>query len=139
MRIAIPLSCLLFAGVAPAQAETREVAPDAWFGRDKALHFGASAALATGGYALTSVFSESRTARLIGGAGLALTAGAGKELYDLLGPGDPSWRDLVWDVIGTSAGLLLAYTVDRFVVSPWLQVREASSGAQPLIGLSARF
>lgn len=93
---------------------------DEWFGADKALHFGASAGLAVGGYAASALVFEDRSARLAVGASLALTLGVAKELNDLAGHGNPSWKDLAWDVVGTVTGLAVAYVVDRFLLGPLL-------------------
>ena len=91
---------------------------DPWFGRDKALHFGASATIAAGGYAITTALSEAPTPRwkafAVGGA-LAISAGAFKETLDAMGYGDPSWRDFTWDVIGTAFGLGVAFGIDALV------------------------
>lgn len=89
--------------------------PDPWLGRDKALHFGASFGIATGGYGAAALMGEGTTVRLGMGAGLALGAGVGKELLDLAGFGHPSWRDLAWNVLGTASGLLFAWTIDRLL------------------------
>ena len=43
---------------------------------------------------------------------VALGAGLIKEAWDLSGHGDASWRDLTWDVVGTTTGVLLAYAID---------------------------
>ncbi len=97
----------------PSRAQATD--PDPWFGRDKALHFGASATIAAGGYAIgAAAFDARRDALLLGGA-LAAAAGIGKELLDLSGLGDPSWRDLAWDGMGTLAGLVVAWSVDCLV------------------------
>jgi putative lipoprotein len=85
---------------------------DPWFGHDKALHFGASVMLASGGYAATSLVTDDRRVRLAVGGGFALSLGVAKELWDLEGHGDPSWRDLTWDVVGTVTGLALAAAID---------------------------
>jgi putative lipoprotein len=90
---------------------------DPWFGPDKALHFGLSAALSAGGYALSSVWLDTRAERAIAGGTFSLTLGAGKELWDLSGHGDPSWRDFTWDVIGTGVGLGLAVATDALLSS----------------------
>lgn len=90
-------------------------ANDDWLGRDKALHFGASAALASGGYLAGALASDSTWPRWAAGAGLALGAGVGKELWDLSGRGDPSWKDLAWDVAGTASGLAFAWAVERLI------------------------
>ena len=90
---------------------------DPWFGPDKALHFGISVALAAGGYAASSSWLDSRNGRALAGAAFSLTVGAGKELWDLSGHGDPSWRDFTWDVIGTAAGIALVASVDALIGS----------------------
>jgi len=41
--------------------------------------------------------------------------GGGKELWDLTGHGDPSWRDFTWDVLGTAVGVALAASVDALL------------------------
>jgi putative lipoprotein len=97
-----------FFSVSPAHADD----PDPWFGRDKALHFGATAVLASGGYAGTALATDDRRFRLAVGAGLGLGAGVAKELWDLSGHGDASWRDLTWDVVGTATGLAVALAID---------------------------
>lgn len=88
---------------------------DPWFGQDKALHFGFSVALAASGYAVSSAWLDTRTERAIAGSTFSLTLGAGKELWDLSGHGDPSWRDFSWDVIGTAVGTGLALTADALL------------------------
>lgn len=139
----LPLATMFVALLAPpAHAATPPAAPDPWFGRDKALHFGVSAGLAATGYAASSLVFEDRSARLVSGAGLALTAGIAKELNDLAGHGDPSWKDLTWDAVGTAAGLALAWALDRFVISP-LGASTGSSSKQGLhasgVGVLLRF
>ncbi len=90
---------------------------DPWFGPDKALHLGLSAALSAGGYAVSSIWLDTHTERAIAGGTFSLTLGAGKELWDLSGHGDPSWRDFTWDVIGTGVGLGLALATDALLSS----------------------
>jgi putative lipoprotein len=106
----LALSLALLAVARPARAES-----DDWFGRDKWLHFGVSAGLAGGGYAASTLALEERWQRAAAGASLALTLGAAKELYDLSGAGDASWRDLSWDVAGTIVGVGLAWLLDLAV------------------------
>jgi len=95
-----------------AACSARARAADDWFGPDKALHFEASAAIALARYGGTALFSDDTRVRLAVGGGLALSAGVGKELWDLSGHGDPSWRDLTWDAVGTVTGLAVAVTID---------------------------
>jgi len=93
---------------------------DDFWGRDKALHFGVSVALASGTYAVSASFFEARYPPILLGAGVSLGLGVGKELADLAGLGTPSWKDLAWDAIGTLTGLVLAYGLDLAIrgVSP---------------------
>jgi putative lipoprotein len=106
---AVVASALAFA--APAQAQD----DDPWFSRDKALHFDVSAGIAAAGYGVSAGWLvDARWKALAIGGGVALAAGAGKELVDAthVFGGDPSWRDFTWDVVGTVAGLALAWGVD---------------------------
>jgi putative lipoprotein len=112
------LAALLGLGVVPerdARAEDRPPAADPWLGRDKALHFGASAGLALGAYGTTALITTDPGHRLGVATGVALGAGIAKEVADRYTGGDPSWRDLTWDVVGTATGVLVAWLVDRFV------------------------
>ncbi|WP_437731877.1 hypothetical protein [Sorangium sp. So ce1335] len=93
-----------------AQPLTRGVDP--WFGDDKARHLCASIALAGGGYALGALASDDIRTRIAVGAAIALGAGLAKEAYDAAGNGTPSFRDLVWDALGTTAGLGLSVWFD---------------------------
>ncbi len=88
---------------------------DDWLGPDKALHFGATALIATGSYGLSSIVVERPMARLAIGFGTAMAAGAVKEAIDLSGVGSASWKDLTWDLAGATTGALLSYLVDRLV------------------------
>lgn len=112
-RLVSCLAAILSVAIAtPARAD----GGDDWWGRDKALHFGVSAALSAGTYAIAAPAFDARYPPLLLGAGLSLTLGVGKELADLAGLGTPSWKDLTWDVIGTAAGLVLAYGLDLLIV-----------------------
>lgn len=98
---------VLLLATAPARAEDR------WFGRDKGLHAAASAVIAAGAYAASTPWIERPAGRAAIGASVALAAGAAKEIWDAHGGGDPSWRDLAWDAIGTAVGVGLALAVDH--------------------------
>ena len=90
---------------------------DSFLGKDKAEHFALSAGLAAAGYGGGALVFDSHEARLLTGAGFALTLGAAKEIDDLYGPGVASWADMAWNVIGTAAGLAAAYGIDRLVTA----------------------
>ena len=88
---------------------------DPWWGQDKALHFSACFMFAGDGYAGTSVFTKRESARVGVGASLAIAAGAAKEVYDRYSGGDPSMRDLTWDVVGATTGAMLSWLLDRYL------------------------
>jgi putative lipoprotein len=104
------LSLALALAAAPKLARASD--DDPWFGHDKALHFQLSAIIAAGTYGATALVSDDRRVRLAVGGAVAFSAGAAKELWDLSGHGDPSWRDLTWDAVGTVTGLAVAAAVD---------------------------
>jgi putative lipoprotein len=112
VRKAVALLTLLPLAAALPPRRARAADPDPWFGRDKALHFGVSALLASGGYGATALVTDDRRLRLAVGGGFAFSFGVAKELWDLSGHGDASWRDLTWDAVGTVTGLAVAAAVD---------------------------
>ena len=67
---------------------------------------------------LTHAAENTLATRLLVGGSVAMGAGIAKELWDLAGHGDPSWRDLTWDALGTAFGLVIAWTVDHFFWHP---------------------
>ena len=106
--------------LAPSAARADDADP--WLGKDKILHFGAGTTIAAGGYVTGILIFDRRSYALVTGGVLAIASGAGKELVDLTGSGDPSWRDFTWTCIGAAAGLALAWGNDRLgrglVLSP---------------------
>ncbi len=124
------LSALIAAHlVVVAVARAAHADDDPWFGPDKALHFSLSAMIAAGGYAAAVPVTEDRRWRLATGAGLAIAAGAGKEITDRYDGGDASWRDFTWDMIGTATGLGIAWLIDRLVTGPRHPTHAAESPA----------
>ena len=117
---------------------SRAAAQDSWWGADKALHFSVSMGLAGGGYALAVPLVDAPWARATIGASFALTLGIAKELYDLSGAGDASWRDLTWDVIGAATGVLIALGVE-WLVEALSEPRDAPpTASNPLLDVRAQ-
>lgn len=104
------LLSLLLAAADPALAE-----PDPWWGQDKALHLSASVMAAGDGYATAAVLSKREPIRLIAGFGVAVAAGASKEVYDGQSGGDASLRDFTWDVVGAATGVAISWLIDRYL------------------------
>lgn len=110
MRRRIGLAVVtLVLGVLGSEAQ----AQDRWLGADKGLHFGVSAVLVTGAYAGASFVSHEPFQRALFGAGVGVAFGVGKEVWDATGRGDPSLRDLTWDIVGCGFGVGLALLVDH--------------------------
>ena len=124
---------MLCLGLASTSARVASAAErDPWLGPDKAKHFGASAIIASGAYGASAPLTSSRTARAIVGGTVAFAAGLAKEGWDLAGHGDPSFRDLTWDAIGTGVGVALALVID-------LAVRPREVGRAPALPLVFRW
>ncbi|MET0283292.1 MAG: hypothetical protein ABW352_02440 [Polyangiales bacterium] len=90
---------------------------DAWWGRDKSLHFGISIALGAGGYAGSALLLRPRWQRALLGGAFAIGVGGAKELWDIR-HGDPSWKDFTWDVAGSASGVAVAYLLDLAFTAP---------------------
>ncbi|MBM4193862.1 MAG: hypothetical protein FJ202_05715 [Gemmatimonadetes bacterium] len=86
---------------------------DAWFARDKLLHFTASALVQ--GAAHSALRANGRTyGEASRGAALAtVTVGIGKEVWDRFRGGDPSAKDLAWDAVGGLSAGVVVRQVDR--------------------------
>lgn len=80
---------------------------DPWFGNDKIMHFAGSMMLYTGSYLLQTEFCGLHKPAM-NSAGLTLTAGLGKEIYDHSRPPNFfSWKDMLWNFAGVGAGMIL--------------------------------
>ena len=104
----LTLAFLLFTGGAPRSNN------DPWLGRDKVLHFVASAVVQGAAYSLFR--QDARYTVAAQRASLVTVAvGVGKELYDLRHPARhrASWRDLAWDGVGGAAATVVAKQADR--------------------------
>src|SRR6185503_2174666 len=110
--LALASVALLTASGARAQQQPDQADSDPWFGRDKALHFGVSASIAMVAYGGAALKTDDRPTRVAAAVTFALGAGLLKEAWDLTGHGDASWRDLTWDVVGTTTGVLVACAID---------------------------
>ncbi len=106
------MAALVTVASVTARADGGDASEDRWLGPDKVLHCGISAGLAVTFYTAATPLFAARYPPLLLGAAVTLAIGAGKEGYDAVSGGDPSWKDFTWDAIGTVAGLALGYTLD---------------------------
>ncbi|HEX7344678.1 MAG TPA: hypothetical protein VF398_10455 [bacterium] len=79
-----------------------------WISPDKFDHLLLSAMLSSSAYLQLKVHHNEPNAALLSSMGLTLTLGVGKELYDVIHPGHPSWKDLAADAVGALLGALVA-------------------------------
>ncbi|MBK8254574.1 MAG: hypothetical protein IPK82_18140 [Polyangiaceae bacterium] len=86
--------------------------PDPWWGTDKALHLGFSAAITGGGYGIATQLTQDVAGRAAIAASCGIGVGLAKEVADALGLGRPSWKDFLWDVIGTSIAVSVSVSID---------------------------
>lgn len=86
---------------------------DHWFGPDKFLHFTVSALLQSVTHSALRSRGLSYSQASRAAAGVTLTVGVGKELWDLHRRDDFSLRDLTWDAIGTGTGAVIVRQLDR--------------------------
>lgn len=107
--IAAAIALALFVTAIPAKADPPV---DPFFGADKAKHFTISAALAASGYGLSALAIKGPKNRAVMGATFSIGIGYSKEVLDAVGFGTPSWKDFVWDVIGSGVGVGLAVALD---------------------------
>lgn len=112
------VAALVVAAIAtPALAEDK----DPWVSADKEKHFVASSGVTGAGYLTASFFTDDVVARAVFAAGLGVAVGGGKEVLDAAGLGDPSFKDLTWDLVGTATTVAIAVTFD-------LALRSSSKG-----------
>ena len=104
---AFALAAVLCAGCAHAA--------DQWWAYDKGEHLIATTVISSLGTQVPRFWVESVFARAAIGFGAAVVVGAGKELLDLTGFGDPSWKDFTWDVIGAAVGTVISLAVEWVV------------------------
>ncbi len=77
--------------------------PDPMFGPDKIKHAAGSFIIFSSAYTLSDSPWDCRG--IASAAGITVSAGLLKEIYDWKTKGKFSWRDIFWDGVGLAAGL----------------------------------
>ena len=80
---------------------------DEWISADKFDHLLLSAMLASSAYLQLKVSHNGEDMAFVSCLGITLSLGVGKELYDVIHPGHPSWKDLAADAVGALFGALI--------------------------------
>ena len=80
---------------------------DDWFGQDKFKHFAMSYMITATSFSATRMVAD-KDASLGSGIALGVAAGILKEVYDKRDKRRFSYRDLLWDAAGITAGVLIA-------------------------------
>ena len=99
---------------------SRTQAQDDFFGADKGLHFGLSAAAAFTSYVVLDGLELNTGVHYSLSILLPLALGVGKELLDIANGGRASGADLAWDLMGVITGFAIGY-----VLRTWLFPRTA--------------
>ena len=105
-RLAIPIVLLIIA--IPVKA-------DRWTGPDKVAHVGVTAGLTAGVYGILYAYKPNMDMGHLAlwSATAGLSAGLLKEGLDLVfNTGEPSYKDLTMDVVGTATGLIFMVIFD---------------------------
>ena len=114
-----PLSGVIFAvGVGTMLVATdarADASDDPWTSSDKFIHYGVSAGIAVTGYVAGAMIFDTRAHALATGAVVTTIAGVGKELSDLGGYGNASFKDLAWNGLGMVTGLAVAWGIDLLI------------------------
>ena len=79
---------------------------DGWFGRDKAKHFFAAAAIQSAAYVAFRQRTERTPIALWGATSVTAAASLGKEWNDRRRGSTFSYRDLAWDAGGTGVATI---------------------------------
>lgn len=106
-KILIIAAILIFTGPQTILAESGK--SDSFSGKDKLEHFAISAAMtASTAFVFHNHFQTKRDNAIIIGFSASLSLGGIKELIDKRTPGEQSsWKDLVADIVGCSAGAIV--------------------------------
>ena len=86
---------------------------DSWFGIDKIKHFFISAFIESVSYSALQAARVKHRPALAGAIGVTAAFGVAREIHDQRTPGNWfSYKDLAWDALGATAGVVvLSHTI----------------------------
>jgi putative lipoprotein len=86
---------------------------DSWFGVDKIKHFFMSAFIESMTFSGLQAAGANRNAAFAGAISATAALGVAKEMHDKKTKGVFSFRDLTWDGLGATAGLVMLKSTQR--------------------------
>lgn len=103
---ALLFSFFFFSGMNTAKAQIIRLQ------EDKVKHFAAGALISGSVQMLTYELTDSKGKSMLFGFGAGCVAGVAKELYDMTGRGNPSFKDALWTGVGAGvASISMRYTL----------------------------
>jgi len=81
------------------------------------MHFLASVIIVIATFLLAHRRFKDFFIALLIAVGVTMCAGFGKEILDIFTGGHPDWADILWDIIGMGAGVLII--IQGFLIWKW--------------------
>ena len=105
---------ICFSGCTATQKTTSPPAAktDEWFAKDKAQHFSASFLIGALTYSIARAGEADKDDASIIGFSFSSTCGIAKEINDEVKRNDWNYKDLIWDIIGSVAGVSISNALD---------------------------
>ncbi|MGR3303602.1 MAG: hypothetical protein ACUZ8I_14040 [Candidatus Scalindua sp.] len=105
---------ICFSGCTAHQKTTSPPAAkkDEWFAKDKAQHFSASFLIGALTYSIARAGEADKNDASIIAFSFSSSCGIAKEINDEVKRNDWSYKDLIWDIIGSVAGVSISNALD---------------------------
>lgn len=110
--IVLLLICISGCAAHQKTASPRAEKKDECFAKDKAKHFSASFLIGALTYSIARAGEADKDDASIIGFSLSSTCGIAKEINDEVKRNDWSYKDLIWDFIGSVAGVSISNVLD---------------------------
>ncbi|MEK6765382.1 MAG: hypothetical protein AABY49_04030 [Planctomycetota bacterium] len=113
-RILLTVLLICLSGCAANQKTTSPstAKKDTWFAKDKAQHFSASFLIGALTYSIARAGKADKDDASIIGFSFSSTCGIAKEINDETKHNNWSYKDLVWDFLGSGVGVSVSNALD---------------------------